>query len=76
MIGSDELQTYYRLDVKSAPFNECSDPESVPLSSSYGLQDYFIIGASMLNVLFFPQRNEPHVVGRLRKAILKKEKRK
>lgn len=76
MIGSDELQTYYRLDVAKSPVSACKDPESVPPDVSYGWLDYFIIAVSMVNAFFFRDNVEPGVVKRLRRAIRDKEKKK
>lgn len=74
MIGSDELQTYYCLDVGNVPEGKCKDPESVPLDASCGFWDYLIISAAFINIFLFRENGEPRVIGRLRKAILSKEK--
>ncbi|MDK2893191.1 hypothetical protein [Methanohalophilus sp.] len=73
MIGSDELQTYYRLDVHNSPVTACKDPESVPPDVSYSVLDYFIIAVSMIHAFIFRENGEPRVVGRLRRAIGDKE---
>ena len=73
MIGSDELQTYYRLDVATSPVKECKDSESEPFDISYSLWDYFLIALSMINTFLFQEKEELRIVRRLRKAIMSKE---